>query len=118
MARHTREAWPKKVVWKQSGRLHERFYWLSLAAGAARDGQTVRAEVDGQRIVLTTENVTGLRLRLRDALVDLDEPLRIELDGKPLPAATVHRSVRAIYESLQQRLDPATAATAVLQVRD
>jgi poly(3-hydroxybutyrate) depolymerase len=118
MARHTREPWPKKVVWKQSGRLHERFYWLSLAAGAARDGQTVRAEVDGQRIVLTTENVTGLRLRLRDALVDLDEPLRIELDGKPLPAATVHRSVRAIYESLQQRLDPATAATAVLQVRD
>lgn len=118
MAKHTRNAWPKKVVWRQSGRLHERFYWLALSSGAAKSGQTVRAEVDGQRIQLQTENVTGLRLRLNDALADLDKPIVIELDGEKMPAATVTRSVQAIYESMQQRLDPASAATAVLQVND
>jgi len=118
MARHTRTPWPKKVVWHQSGRTHERFYWLARSPGAAKGGQTVRGEVDGQRIQLSAEGVAGLQLRLSDQLVDLDQPLRIELDGKQLPAATVKRSVQAIYESLRQRLDPATAATAVLPIRD
>ena len=33
MAAHTRDVWPKKVVWHQSGRTHDRFYWLAVPQG-------------------------------------------------------------------------------------
>ena len=32
----TRNPWPKKIVWHQSGRTHERFYWLAVPNGTAR----------------------------------------------------------------------------------
>ena len=116
MAQHTRSPWPAKVVWQQTGRTHDRCYWLAMPAGAAKAGQVVRAAVDGQVIRLQTTGVERLRLRLNDALLDLDRAIRVVLDGEELPAVEVTRSARAIYESLQQRLDPASVATAVIDL--
>ncbi|MEC9048130.1 MAG: polyhydroxyalkanoate depolymerase, partial [Planctomycetota bacterium] len=113
MAQYTRDPWPKKLVWRQSGRLHDRFYWLSLPAGAAKNGQLVRAEVDGQRITIESEGVPALRLRLNDALVDLDRPLEIRWNDDQ-QTVTATRSLRAVHASLRQRLDPSSAATAVV----
>lgn len=115
MAQHTRDPWPKKIVWRQSGRLHERFYWLALPNGAAKNGQTVRAEVDGQAITIESEGTAELRLRLHDAIVDLDQPIKITWNGAA-QTVTPTRSLRVIYESLQQRLDPASAATALVEL--
>ena len=53
MAGKTRNPWPKKIVWCQSGRTHERFYWLSLPKGSLKKGLTVTAEVKGQIIEIT-----------------------------------------------------------------
>ena len=110
MARYTRNPWPRKVVWRQSGRLHDRFYWLALSGGDAKSGQTVRAEAEGQRITIASDDVPALRLRLNDALVALDEPVEVVWNGE---AQTVQakRTLRAVYESLRQRLDPASVAT-------
>ena len=115
MAQYTRDPWPKKIVWRQSGRLHDRFYWLSLPAGSAAGGQQVRAEVDGQNITIESEGVAKLRLRLHDDLVNLDEPLKITWNDREQVVARP-RSLRAIYESLQQRLDPRSAATAFVDL--
>ena len=115
MAQYTRDPWPKQVVWRQSGRLHERFYWLALPAGAAEGGQWVRAEVDGQKITIRSEGVSRLRLRLHDQLVDLDEPVQISWNDVE-QVVTPARTLRAVYESLQQRLDPASAATAFVDL--
>ena len=108
--------WPKKVVWHQSGRTHDRFYWLAVPEGTAKKGQTVRAEVVGQKIVLKTEEVGKLQLRLSDALLDLDQEIVVERNGKEVFRGVVQRSVQAIFDSLNQRLDPKSVATAVLDV--
>lgn len=114
MAKHTRNPWPKKVVWRQAGRLHDRFYWLGLPKDQLKGGQTVRATVDGQTITLQTEGVAKLHLRLSDQLVDLDRPITVTCNGKQVFEGKVERSVQAIHESLLQRLDPTTVATAKL----
>ncbi len=116
MAQYTRDPWPKKLVWRQSGRVHDRFYWLALPEGAAKNGQIVRAEVDGQRITVQSEGVSALRLRLSDALLDLDQPVQVTWNGQEQQVAA-RRSLRAVYESLQQRRDPSSAATAVVELR-
>lgn len=116
MAQHTRSPWPKKVVWRQNARTHDRFYWLAMPAGDAQGGQTVRAELNGQAITLATTQTKGLRLRLSDHLLDLDQKLTVDRNGERVFEGIVERSVRAIYESLQERLDPASAAVAIVEL--
>jgi poly(3-hydroxybutyrate) depolymerase len=117
MAQLTRDPWPKKVVWCQSDRLHERFYWLALPAGLAKPGLTIRASADNNQITIDAPEVTRLILRLHDRLVDLDQFLKVRLNGKTVFEGRVPRQADAILKSLQQRADPLTAATALLEVQ-
>ena len=115
MAAHQRNPWPKKVVWRQSGRLHDRFYWLQVPLDQAKPGQVIRAEVDGQEIRLEGEG--PITLRLSDALLNLDQPIRVTLNGDQKFEGKVERGVKAIWQSLTERKDPASAATAFLVVQ-
>ncbi|MFC7339008.1 transglutaminase domain-containing protein [Haloferula chungangensis] len=105
MARHRRNAWPKKVVWHQSGRTHDRFYWLSLPEGVARQGQTIRAEVTGQEIEVKAEGLNQLVLRLNDELLDLDQMIVVRVNGAELFRGNVEREKDLIRESLRERPD-------------
>lgn len=118
MAAHTRDPWPRKLVWRQSGRTHDRFYWLAVKRGSAKGGEVVRAEVDGQTIALSIagDDRRAVTLRLHDALVDLDHPITVTANGAVVFEGTVPRSVETIHRSLQQRADPRTTATATLDV--
>ena len=112
----TGNPWPAKVVWCQSGRLHERFYWLALPAGTAKPGLTIRAGAAHNVITIDAPEVTRLTLRLNDRLVDLDQPVKVLLNGQTVFAGMVPRQADAILKSLQQRSDPHSAATALLDV--
>ncbi|HUC84379.1 MAG TPA: sugar-binding protein, partial [Candidatus Acidoferrales bacterium] len=118
MAPLRRIAWPKRVVWKQSGNaLHTRFYWLQRDADAVRVDDLYTARVDGQNIVIEAPASGGkVTLRLSDALLDLDQPIRVSAGGKTIFEGKVPRSFAAIIESLNTREDPALAATALLRV--
>ncbi len=117
MAEHTRAAWPRRVVWHQSARTHDRFAWLAVPPQSGRKGQTITAQVDGQSIVVTTEKDLGqLTLRLCDDLLNLDEPIRVTIDGATVFEGVVKRRVAAIDASLTGRFDPHTVATAELTV--
>ena len=116
MAKFTRNPWPKKVVWCQSDRLHDRFYWLALPDGVARPGLTIRASVEGNRINLDAPDVTRITLRLHDRLVNLDQEIQVRINGKLVFAGKVSRQADAILKSLQQRADSDSAATALLEV--
>ena len=118
MAPLRRAAWPKRVVWKQSGNaLHTRFYWLERAADAVQVDDLYTAHVEGQNIVIETPAAGGkLTLRLSDALLDLDQPIRVSAGGKIIFEGKVPRALSAITESLQTCEDPALAATALLPV--
>ena len=112
-----RDPWPKRVVWKQSARgTHSRFYWLERPAGAVQPGELYTAHVDGQTITIEEPASGKLTLRLCDALLDLDHPVRVVAQGRTLFEGTVPRSIAAITQSLSERADPKAAATALLPV--
>jgi len=117
MITRTRNPWPKKIVWHQSGRTHERFYWLAVARGTAKGGQTVEAEVKGQEITLSAGGRKELKLRLSDQLLDLNQPVVVKADGREVFRGKVERGVQAIWNSLQERPDVTSVATAELQLK-
>ena len=117
MAKFTRNPWPKKIVWCQNGRTHDRFFWLALPAGVAKGGMTLSATAENNLITLDAPDVTQLTLRLSDRLVDLDQPIKVLLNGKSVFEGKVTRQADAILKSLQQRSDPNSAATALLDIK-
>jgi predicted esterase len=115
MAPLRRSAWPKRVVWKQSGNaLHTQLYWLQRDADAVRVDDVYTAHVDGQNIVIEAPASGKMTLRLSDALLDLDQPIRVSAGGKTIFDGKVSRTLSAINSSLQTREDPDLAATALL----
>ncbi len=117
MSARTRDPWPKKIVWHQSGRTHERFYWLAVPRGTAKGGQTLEAEVKGQEIIISAGGRKEMIVRLNDQLVDLDQPVVVKVDGREVYRDKVERSVQAIWNSLRERPDVASAATAGLHLK-
>ena len=116
MAKLTRNPWPNKIVWYQSGRLHDRFYWLALPAGTAKPGLDIRANVSNNTITIDAPDIARITLRLNDRLVDLDQPVKVILNGKSAFEGKVTRQANAILKSLQQRADPQSAAVVLLEV--
>jgi predicted esterase len=112
-----RVAWPRRVVWKQDDNaIHTRFYWLERAPEAVRPNEIYAAQVEGQTITIETPKTGSLTLRLSDALLDLDQPIRVVASGRTVFKGKVRRSFAAIVQSLREREDPDTVATALLPV--
>ncbi|MGK0518705.1 MAG: hypothetical protein ACJAUC_001398, partial [Planctomycetota bacterium] len=80
------------------------------------NGQTIRAEVVGQTISLQTERVDQVRLRLSDKLLDLDKEITVSRNGEQVFQGKVMRTVQALYESLNERMDPTSVASAHLMI--
>jgi pimeloyl-ACP methyl ester carboxylesterase len=113
----SRQTWPKRVVWKQSARaLHTRFYWLERAQEAVRPNEIYTANVEGQTIIIETPGSGRLTLRLSDSLLNLDQPVRVMAGGRAVFEGVVPRSFLAVEQSLREREDPETVATALLPV--
>jgi hypothetical protein len=117
MAKFSRNPWPKKIVWVQDDVIHDRFYWLQLPDKAgAKEGQKIIANLDGQTIRLTGEIPKGMTLLLSDALLDLDEPVSVVVNDKPVSTAKPPRTAAVIRQCVEERLDPPAAATALFVV--
>lgn len=117
MARFTRDPWPNRIVWVQDDVTHDRFYWLKIPdATAASAGDRIGAAVDGQTVTLTGTVPAGTVLRLSDRLVDLDKRVRVVVNGRKAFEGKVDRTAAAIVASLDERVDPTSAATALLKL--
>ena len=115
MAAHQRQPWPRRIVWFQDDVVHRRFYWLQVAADApVSAGHKIVAVVDGQTVRLEGDVPDGIRLRLSDHLLDLDQPVRVWINGQERFSGTVPRTTSAIVASLTERADAASASTASL----
>jgi len=114
MAKFTRTAWPKKVVWVQTGVTHAQFYWLQVPVDAAQPGQKLVAVASGQAITLTGDVPKGTALRLHDTLVNLDEPVTVTVNGQKVFQGKVPRTEAVIRAALLTRLDPQICPTALL----
>jgi pimeloyl-ACP methyl ester carboxylesterase len=112
MAKHARQPWPKKVVWVQDDVTHTRFYWLAVPEAEAIKRRQIIAEVTEQTIRLSGDVPRLTMLRLSDELLDLDQPVRVLVNNREVFNAQVKRDSAVIRESLSERADPRTAATA------
>ena len=116
MSQFRRDPWPKKIIWRQAKGLTSRFYWLKIPKQHLAKDQRLTAEVDDQTIRITAENTPQLIVRLSDALVNLDHPITVIVNGKEQFRGKVNRSAREIVQSLQQRADPSSASPASITI--
>ena len=115
MAKFQRNPWPKKIVWLQDDVTHDRFYWLKIPdKAAAKAGQRIVATVEGQTIRLDGDVPSGTTLMLSDKLLDLDQEVKVIVNGKQVASAKVPRTAAAIQQSLVERADLPAAATALM----
>ena len=89
-----------------------RFFWLGV-----EPKDVVIASVKGQEITIKGAGETPLTLYLNDQLLNLDESVKVFLDGKEVYNGKVLRTQKAIQQSFKQRLDPAMAATAIISFK-
>jgi hypothetical protein len=109
----SRDPAPAKVVWRQANVTQSRFYWLAVAEPDEEMGTTITASYAGDTVTLS--EVSGLpriTVRASDAMLDLDQPVRIERDGEELFAGTLERTIAVIAQTLDERGDPALVYTA------
>ncbi|MED5382040.1 MAG: transglutaminase domain-containing protein, partial [Verrucomicrobiota bacterium] len=117
MAKFSRNAWPKKIIWHQAKGITSRFYWLQIPEKHLAKGQRITAEVNGQTITITAEKTERLAVRLSDQLINLDKPVMITVNGEEVFSGKVKRSAREIIKSLDQRADSASVATASMTLK-
>ena len=115
MSKFRRNPWPRKIVWVQDDVLHDRFYWLKISDKAVtKENRKIHVTVDAQRINLTGDVTTGMKLLLSDALLDLDEPVSVTVNDRLVSTARIPRTAAAIRQSLEERFDASAVATAIL----
>lgn len=117
MAEHTRNPWPRRVVWRQSGG-QTRLYWLAVPPEQRKAAAVVVASVKGQEIVIErSEGVSTLEVLLDDRMLDLDRPIKITSEGRTLFEGSVARTAGTIARSLKKRPDSHLCHCANVTVR-
>jgi hypothetical protein len=107
MAKFVRNPTPNKLVWKQDDVTHRRFYWLAVDADQEKKGTEIVAKYSGQQVELQSADVTKVRVRLDDRILDLDKPVTISANGEQAFQGIVPRTIATIAQTLSERGDPA-----------
>jgi poly(3-hydroxybutyrate) depolymerase len=117
MATFSRKPIPDRVVWKQTEVPHERSYWLAVPPGTGKVDSLVIAERKGQTVEVTkVEHVDKLIVRLDDRMMDLDQPVTMQREGKVLFNGTIPRTIGTIVKTLDGYGDPKLVFSADLAV--
>jgi hypothetical protein len=79
--------------------------WLAVAE--PRGETTIIAELDGQAITVASSDVGDARVRLRDDMLDLDQPVSVSFNDVEVFSGSVSRTIAVLAATLEQRQDPA-----------
>lgn len=117
LARFTRDPYPKRVVWQQNGPIRESsnplrhtFYYLAIDPVERFDDEstdTITADLDPSTNSVSLQ-VTGydhIRVRLNDAMLDLDRPVTVRINGRVAYHGAVTRSAETLEATLLERGD-------------
>ncbi|TWU37692.1 Alpha/beta hydrolase family protein [Novipirellula aureliae] len=116
MAKFTRNLRPEKVVWKQSGVFHHRFYWLAVDESQQPKNSLIVATHQGQSFDIETEDVKRLTIRMDDSMIDFDQPITITAGEKVLYEGRVTRTLETLIKTLTERGDPNAVFSAEVAV--
>lgn len=117
LARFTRDPYPARVVWEQNGDvrassnpLRHTFYYLAIDPDERFDGtgpDRITADLDRKNnaVTLTVVGYDHVRLRLNDAMLDLDRPVTVTLNGQVAHAGPVARDPDTLAATLAERGD-------------
>jgi predicted esterase len=107
-----RDMYPKKLVFVSDHQELDTAYWVRLGGITAR--AKVTAEVKGSTIKLKVENANKATIFLHDSMLNLDKPLKVEVNGKKKFSGLVKRSPRtAVQEALRRNDRNAVYAASV-----
>jgi transglutaminase-like putative cysteine protease len=107
MVPQRRTAWPKKLIWKQTDDVLQRFYWLQTPAPVS--GATISAVVDGQTVKVESEGHEEAVVWLSDKTVDLGRPVTVSFNGVD-QEVTPKATLGAFCESLEETADMTLAS--------
>lgn len=137
--KHVRNPYPEELVWKSYEKVFPRAWWVEVLKRT--DGQPitmihldqqgqesekrielrppalVKAKRKGNAIEITTEEVKELRVWLDDAMVDLDKPVSVTVNGKKLHDGVVKRSLEALIDDVRRRHDPGMTFSAYVDLK-
>lgn len=116
LAKHTRNPFPKRIVWKQDDVTHTRFYWLAVDKENAKARSEVIATHDGQTIELQGIDVQSLVVRLNDQMLNLDESIKVTSQGNVLFEGKLKRTIAHTAKTLSERGDPKSVFTSEMTV--
>ena len=125
---HTRNPYPEKVVWRcfnKDGIYRDSFYWISLTQTPEKGEFEIVATLDKakNKVVVTAEEVVTVGekeekkttrtpltsaqviVHLNDKMLDLDQEVIVELNGKEVFKGKVKRSRAAMMKNMVKRGD-------------
>jgi hypothetical protein len=98
----TRNPVPRRLSWDLTDSNIKDFFWLSI--DKPEKGQTIDLKIDGNAVIIRTENAGAFTLWLDNRLVNLDEPLQVTLNGK-VSQHQLGPTLATLCESMQRRGD-------------
>lgn len=102
----------------QHGRTHSRLYWLAVIEDAQKPGTKIAAHIDGQHIVLEQAvGVSAVRVRLNDAMLNLDNTVTVTHEGLALYEGQPVRTIANLANTPDEREDPQATFSAEVIVR-
>ena len=117
MAKYTRNPYPRRIVWCQGDEMKEYFYWIGIPKAEAKKGMVLRADVEGNTVILKECPYSKVRIFLNDKLVDLSKPVVVKTPDKVLFEGTVTPSDAMLASTLYTRNDLAYSFPCCVEVK-
>ena len=117
MAKFRRNPCPAKIVWRQDDVPHDSFYWLSVPASDAKEGNCVIVERRDNTFIISKNDYKTLSIGLNDKMIDFNKPVKIILNGNVIFNDKVERTIGDLYRSITKRKDKGLIFSAFIDIK-
>ena len=118
MAKHRRNPYPERVVWRQEEVTRRNFYWLGVPDNQeCRHKMTVIAEYNGNKINIEQCDYQSLTLYINDQMMNLDKPITVYYKGKKIFKGKAERTMATMSQTLATRGDLRYTFPAKLEIK-
>lgn len=112
-----RKVYPKKIVYVPFDTKHRRAYWAEILQGGNYRTTRLEAEIRGKNeIHLRCRGISSVRLYLHDAMVNLDQPVKVLANGNPAFEGKVERSIEFLFRHIDETKDRGRVFSAAIDV--